>query len=564
MSTAITALRYRPEWEPPDEEDLENVPVHKNFQEKVNLFHTGLKTINIKAFWENEDGAKLSQDVCGIEIAKGGKNKVPGINATLLGKVIVARAQTHADELGTDVSYRIKFYGENDEIDDKKAFLRQASFPLSGESDDDEDEEDEEEEEEVFGEPPPAPIRRGNEVQEVKSALGPAQVRPSIIESETVQMMRIQHQWSAGIFAELRASMEQQRKDTTAIMQQQSSVYQETMGSIQQIIEEMRGDLRHSRDEVNKANGRLIKMSEQTASHLSGQQEANRQGWDAFRAGMQMQLQAMNNNMSWERQIMFMQFEQLSKEKAKNDEGAPQWVKDFGPLVVAAIGQVLAAKGGGEQAELLQNLAAKAMAGEEIEEEDVIPTTATPKSKSPEDVMGVPEGVDVREHYEKNKVTSMLQLFNSTLSEEQREKLKKLLPNLAWSALQTALRSKQEALTKSYLLQFVAHVATVPGLDKTLKSEMTDEQNELFQDIVKMVASSVPGGKTILGTDAPDKVPQTSSTPPKDPPPPPPAPPKPPLPPKPPEAAGGESTKKKKPKKKPSKKKGSKAKSASG
>jgi hypothetical protein len=523
MTAAIKVVTYDPEWEPPDSDELKEYGVDKGFMDKVETFHTGLKSLSFKGVWKNEDGASMTQPVCSFKIRGGGTNKIPGIKPDLLASLIVARATEHAEHVGEIVNYKVTFYGDNDDLGG--AFQKQGSFKIDGRPEDEEDEEEEEEEE------PSTQIRRGPGVRVLPTAAGPAMLRTPEPESEAVKLFKVLQQWSAGLFAELRASMAQQRIDMTASMQAQREDYRHILGDMGALMSEVRSDLQHSRDEVNKANQRIVKMSEQTASHFRGQQEANKQGWEAFRAGMQMQLQAMSQSMSWERQVMFMQFDNLAQQKRKEER--PKWVKDYGPLIIAAVGQVMSSKGS-PMGEKIQELAMSAMEDDEEEEdedEDEAPTPANPT------VMGVPDGVSAKDHFEKNQLSSMLQLLKSMLTPEQHKKLKELLPNMAYSTLQTALRSTNDMLAKAYVIQFMAHVQGVPGLDDKLTGELSDEQRELFNDIALLVTESMPGKKKPAPKNPVIDVEATPT--PKSAPQPPPAPPAPPPPPGAPGASGG-------------------------
>lgn len=527
MTAAIKSLSYEPEWEPPDNDELKEVSVDKGFMDKVELFHTGLKSLSFKGVWKNEDGAVVTQPVSSFKIRGGGTNKIPGIKKDVLAQLVVARATEHALEQGEIIKYKVTFYGDNEDMGG--SFQKQGSFTVDGRPDEDEDEEEEEDEGESTA------IRRGSDVRVLPLAAGPAMIRPGTQESENVQMLKVFQQWSAGLFAELRASMTQQRIDMTSSMQAQREDYRHILGDMGALMGENRADLQHSRDEVNKANQRIVKMSEQTASHFRGQQEAVKQGWDAFRAGMQMQLQAMGQSMSWERQVMFMQFDQLAQTKRKEER--PKWVKDYAPLIIAAVGQVMSSKGSAA-GEMIQALAMDAMddddADEEGDDETPSPTMTAPRPGGSGPVMGVPDGTNPKDHFEKNQLSSMLQLLQSMLTKEQHAKLQEMLPQMAYATLQTALRSTNDMLAKAYVIQFMAHVQAVKGLDDKLTGELTTEQRDLFNDIALVVTKSMPGQKP----KKPESTIDVEAVPPKSAPPPPPAPPAPPPPPPAPNAPG--------------------------
>lgn len=534
MTTATSLLKFDPEWEVPTEDELEEVAVENKLVRKLRQFHVGLKTINIRASW-NSKGQKFTQPLCVVRIVNSGRNKIPGISAELLAKVLQSRIEEHAANIDSDeVKYIFLVYGENDDMGGK--FQKQTSVAvdpaeLAGEDDDEgEDEEGEEdaaaEEDYTEAEAPgpssePAfqedseplplnkterplgrrlppmerPIRRGNEVRTLRSALAPPQVEAETqqfkeMESELVKIMRLQHQWSAGIFSELRASMQQQRENMSAAMQQvrqdmagamqaQSVGFQNILGSVQALMEEVQKDLHHAREEVDQANSRLVEMSDHTLTHFQGQQEANKQGWEAFRAGMQMQLSAMGQTMSWERQMMFMQFDQLASEQ-KQKQSSPGWVKDFAPLIMAAAGQLLSAAGN-PMGETVEKIATDA-----IHDAQTVPDEEDDEEDSPEENPG--------QTYDENPLGGMLRLFDSMFQGGKKQAFEKALPPIAKQNYSSALQAKQEALTRSYVMQFLSQIKENPKTHRKVLGLLSGEQSTLFRDIVKVAFASIPGG----------------------------------------------------------------------
>jgi hypothetical protein len=503
-----TALEYHPDWEPPDPDELSNVTVDSRLAGHVEEFHVGLKTINIKGAWE-EAKQKRTQQVCGISITGSGRNKIPGISPTMLSQLIYARATEHAAELKTDVSYAITYYGENDDLKPGKPFQVTRSFKIDTSEDEEEDDDEEEDEEE-------------GKVKVVDKNLGPPRTEHKVmIENELVEMLRLQREQSAAIFAELRLSTTEITKNLSSAMQAQSKSYHDYLVEVREYLGSVREDLNHSRGESTKANQHLVKISEHTLANSQGQQEANRKGWEAFTAGMQMQLQAMGQNISWERQFMHVQMEQMTREKTKDAiETGKGWLKDFGPFLLAAWGQLLTSRGNTQGGSALQEMAIKAMEGddEDEEEDEVKVKVKVEEPKKP--VMGVPPQVDVREHFENNQINSMLQLFNSMLSDKQKKKLQELVPPVAWDTLQAAINAKNDMMTRVNLIQFAFHIGSTPGLADQLKQLMTSEQAELYADIGKLIEQSLPS--------KPQEVAEAILTKPE--PPAPPAPPEPPAP----------------------------------
>lgn len=520
MTAVTTAIDHDPEWEPPEDSEILQFGVEKKFRDFLYTCFDGLTRLSIRGVWDREDGSKLTQSICKMKIKRGGPNKIPPIPKELLAHAVVARCTEHAeaDDVSALVTYKVTAYGNSDELGGN--FQKQGSFTVDGR---DEEEEYDEEEEETN--PPPVP--RGNlltppkstnsEPRVLQSALGPAKLKAASPLSQVHDLMQIQLAWTQTILAEMRTSMTQQRIDYSEAMQAQSSNHHSVLSDVRDYLTEQRQDLAHARDEVNKSNGRVVKMSEQMAANAQGQQEATRRGWEAFQAGMQMKMEAIGQNMSWERQIMFMQFDALAKDHKKEEDDRPGWVKEYGPFILAGVGQIMEGLGN-PMGEKIQEIAVAAM--EDDEEPDSDPEETA--------VLGVPPQEDVRKHFDKNQLQSMLQLFDSMLTDKQREVLKDSLPPMAWQNWKSALSAKNEMMGKTFLIQFGTHVKQVPGLKEKLKNQMTSEQNELFSDILQIVGKNFTK-KTIIDTEA--------STPPKrEPPPPPPAPP---AAPKPPGAAAG-------------------------
>ena len=511
MTAAVhTAIKFEPPWEPPDELSEE---VDAKFEGKVNRHYEGLKSINVKAEYPNEDKQIITEPLCSIRIKGGGKGKTPGIDSDALAQLIWARGIEHALKIKKLVCYRLTFYGANEE----GPWQHQASFKLDSSTKEDEDAVD----------PQVLLPQRGEGVQILPTGINGR--RPPTLNNETIAALNIVSQQSAGLFAELRASMQQQRMDFSAIMHRVQQDYSSIVGDVRGLFGEVRIDLKNSRDEASKANARINKMADQSTQHFHNQQEANKQGWQAFHTGMQMQLQAMQQSMSWERQYMFTQFDQLAAEK--NTEEKTSIAKEWGPLIVGAVGQILASKGS-PAGELLQQYALKAMGAmdgdDENDEDNEDEDTPTTPPKSEKTVMGVPPGVNPEEHFNKNPLVGMVQLLNSMLSKEQRKKLQELLPPLGWSALDAALKAKKDMMAKAFLITFISQVKVVKGLDDQLKTELTEKQFELFNDIAEKITKGSAGAHTMRPKppsviDVQPSPPKTSTASKGPPPPPPPA-----------------------------------------
>lgn len=480
MTAAVhSAIKFEPEWEPP--EQLDDSEVNEKVEKKLRLHYEGLKTITIKAEYRNNDNQRLSESLGAVRIKGGGKGEVPGIDASTLVKVIYARANEHALQVKMIVAYRLTFFG------DGIVGQPQVSFRLDGRVEEDEEDEDD------YQVPP---VRRGAGVSVLPTGMNG---RRSSFDSEAITAIHVVSQQSAGLFAELRASMQQQRMDYSAMIT-----------DIRGFFGEMREELASARTESSKANARIAKMSSDQTQHFHNQQQANEQGWQAFHTGMQMQLKSLQQSMSWERQYMFMQFDQLATEKTKDD--TKSIAKEWGPLVLGAVGQILESKGS-PAGRLLQEYALKTMGDddEDDEEDDDEPEEASSS------VMGVPSGEDPKKHFNENPIVSMVQLLNSMLTKEQRTKLKELLPPLGWKALDSALKAKKDMMARAFLMQFIVQVKSVDGLDDKLKAELNKEQFELFNDIAETVTKGIrtkPKPQTVIDV-------QVTSAPQKGPPPPP-------------------------------------------
>jgi hypothetical protein len=258
---------------------------------------------------------------------------------------------------------------------------------------------------------------------------------------------------------------------------------------------ELAKDSQHSRSEVTKANERLVKMTEQALTNTRGQQEAAQVAWDAWKGGMQLQMEATAKISAWERQFMMMEMDRAQQSKPSEVvEKGKSWIKDFAPFFLAGWGQLLTSRGS-PQGEFFQKMAMNMLSGEDDEEEEEVVVKPAKVKKPSEPVMGMPIDVDAREHFEKNPLNAMLQLFNSKLTPEQREKLQQIVPPQTWDTLQSALKAPNEQITQAYLIQFVIGIKAVKGLDDQLIKEMNEEQNSLFGDIVRMVMASISGMK---------------------------------------------------------------------
>lgn len=489
--TALSAIKFEPEWEGPEEGELENTSVDKRFQDRVERYHVGLKNISLKAEWRDQNGALLNNLVQTFRFKNGGKNKIPTISPELLAQLICLRGQKHAEQVNQIVSYRVTFYGDNDELDGP--FQHQGSFRIDGRREDDdttrrrsrreEEESVEENEEDVDG------VRHGRNVRLLPTTV--VHERDTSVPSEAATMLNLATQAVAGILAEGRAALQQLRMEFSASATAQREDYRAFTVMVTNFIDALRDELKGSRSEVSKANDRLIKLAEQYSTQSTGQQEAMRQSWAAFQTGMQMMFQSNSNNMNWERQIMFMQFDELAKKKVDTAEKT-SWLKDLAPYAFAAFGQILSAKGA-PQGQILQDLAAEALKGKgEEEEDDEEESVKNEKPRTPRTVMGVPNGADLQKHYQENPIASLLQLLNTKFTKEQKDKLQKIVDPSTWNNLQAALSSTTDTLAKTYLLQFVMSVNQA-GLTDQLLAEMTDEQKELFDDLNKLVLGNIPG-----------------------------------------------------------------------
>lgn len=499
-SIAMMPLQIDPKWTVPPPEQLIEAPVDGRFLQRLKQVHRGLKDVHLHAEWDTDDGI-VKQKVATIRIKGAGANKIPPISGDELAQIIYLRAEEHARQLKTSVRYKCDFAGENDDLGVFQK--KRGSFQIDGASlpplpahDEDDDSDDDSDDtrsdhDEHFarsanGDWMPR-LHRSPDVQETGVPFLPSRL-PESVDSETVMLLRMTTQHTAGLLAELRASLAQVRLDLGHAMREQREESSHIVSSVLALVKEMRVDLGHSREEASKANRKLAELAMNTTNIVQQQQEAVKQGWDVFQAGMQMQLQSLQQNMSWERQMMFMQFDQMAKEQSKKklDFG---WAKQFAPLLVALAGQILSGRGS-RQGDVLQDIARQTIGqnpfsgdeGSDEEEED-------------EPVMGIPPGVSAQEHFQKNPLCALLHLLNQMLSREQRTQIDKLVPDAA-QYFDQALSAVHDEHARNYVIQFYLYVQS-SGKGEEVLAVFTSEQRALFEDIQAM----------ILGGSAQDKDP---------------------------------------------------------
>ena len=118
-------------------------------------------------------------------------------------------------------------------------------------------------------------------------------------------------------------------------------VFAETRASMR----EMRQDVRESRTEANNANQRVLNMANLSTSHYENMHRASQTGWNALHQGMSMQLNTLQNAMSWERKINELETKnEMDKRDAVAQQqggGALETVLALAPLLMGGVGQVM-------------------------------------------------------------------------------------------------------------------------------------------------------------------------------------------------------------------------------
>lgn len=344
------------------------------------------------------------------------------------------------------------------------------------------------------------------------------------IERERMVMARDAH-----FFAEMRASMTSMRTE-----------FQYFMG-------ESRAELQATRDQLDRANGRLYELSNLSGNYLENQAKANEQGWQAFQAGMQMMVQSAQNTGSEQQKIHAMQLQQLSyqhqmeleRERERNTRALPaqgqtskqdsergSFVRQVvAPLASTIAAEVLKARGNEAAAAFVQS-AAEAYLGDDDEEGDedeetgddgIFKMPTAPKGKGagpdpesegpPGHLVKLPRGYTLERLFDEQPIVAMLRCLRAWLTKAQRKDVIELLGKDTWGALETA--SKQPKDAKAFMkLIAVRETLQEPGLREEIGSILSANQAELLDDLLTKLEER--GGvkkspKTVVDTTATPK-----------------------------------------------------------
>jgi hypothetical protein len=149
---------------------------------------------------------------------------------------------------------------------------------------------------------------------------------------------------SMGGMTDPRMGMGQYRQEMhpamAMFMHHLGGVFAETRASMR----EMRNDVRESRAEARAANNRLLNMANLSTAHYENMHRASQTGWNALHQGMSMQLNSLQNAMSWERKISELETRnEMDRRDAQQQQGggALQTILALAPLVVGGVGQVM-------------------------------------------------------------------------------------------------------------------------------------------------------------------------------------------------------------------------------
>jgi len=496
MSIYTTAVKYDPSWEVPSLDEIDAVAVSSSFCKKLAEFHTGLRYVNITPTYKDpETGGNMRCSPQKFSVKGAGKNKIPAISVDELARIITCFAQEQCNDLDRgEVAYECHFKGASDEHGGE--FYNRGSFRLQPEP--------EPPEPEKKKSPSPSDTSSTLIVSGSRGVQGPSRrflgepgtPAPSPMESEAIQAIRVATDSQKSLLNDAQSMMDQLKISFTGAIEAMNNSWKDVLDKQSTVIDKLIEENEHQRKETTNANNRLIKMTEQYASQTDGEKKILQYAMNMFLEGMKTQWGAMSREMSWERQIMYQQFDALAQQYKKDNR--QEWLKDYSPLLLAVSGQVMERFGAKGQGQVLQQIAA-GIAQEDEEEEDSVPVQARPTRPAPPHkpvvknttVMGVPPGADPEKHLEQNPVASIFQLFGSTVQEnsKQVESIQKILGD-KFSMFHQAMSATDDAQARAYGVRLMTAL-TQNGLRSKLEAVLNDEQRELFNDIHKQLFGAV-------------------------------------------------------------------------
>lgn len=495
MSIYNTSLKYTPDWEPPDEDELDAIAVNDTFLKRVVQYHTGLKTVTMEGLYREESGDQYTVKVQRFKIVGSGINRKPGIEPDQLARVMTYAAQDHCNKTKVgEVVYRCYFYGASDEFGGN--FQKSASFRLQPEDDgdDDSDSEGDEDKQSEDNEDKEAPRRP-------RSAIGgdrPTRVFTPAVESELVAILRIGTQQNKELQSDTRAAFKQFREDMSDALSSIGTAWSQVVDKAHDTVDKLTGEVENARKEASLANNRLVKMSEEHARQQQGEKNIMQYAMDMFTKAMQTQWSALGRDMAWERQIMYQQFDALAEQTKKDNRRG--WVKDFAPIFLAVGGQIIEKMGNAAQGQMLQQLATQQLEDDDEEEEEEEeeeakpepprrPRVQDPPEPKESSVMGVPAGKAPEDFYAEHPLASQFQLLGSLIKEDKTQltKLKKTMGSSIFRSLEQAMSAKDDAEARTQGTKVLTSVLTKTGLQDKIDALLNEEQRELLGDISKQL-----------------------------------------------------------------------------
>jgi hypothetical protein len=106
-------------------------------------------------------------------------------------------------------------------------------------------------------------------------------------------------------------------------------------------MREMREDVRESRNETKASNQRVLDLASMSTQHYENMHRASQFGWNALNQGMTMQLNALQNTVTWERKLS-------DAKHTSQPNGVMQALTTIAPLIMGIAAQVIHAVQGGK------------------------------------------------------------------------------------------------------------------------------------------------------------------------------------------------------------------------
>ena len=392
MPEPIPPLSFKPTWE--TSRELESYRPPKNLKARAEQSHIGLKYISVGVMTERKGGGVREAPVCRIDVTEPDATGRPKVGTMHLAQICTSIAQEHANKAGARATYAVVFYGVGTSEDPKPRSRCQftcspeeGSVPEDVEDDEDEpaedeggdedepgDDEDEGRDEDEPGddddeggdEDEPGEEHEGADDDEPEEEIPEADSTPLLVgrggdrpadpyarpgDRHEAGAPRLQHMSpdaydtafppqaaprypdpaSLGRMTQPNMGMEQYQSSMhpaqALFLHHLGGVFAETRASMR----EMRQDVREARAEAKAANQRVLNLASMSTAHYENMHKASQVGWNALHQGMTMQLNALQNSMSWERRIVELQ------SGPKADNGLVQMLMGLVPQGIALI-----------------------------------------------------------------------------------------------------------------------------------------------------------------------------------------------------------------------------------